>query len=980
MRHWSQLGIRNWQVRPGRTAGAVGAIALGVGVVVWVTCAYESVRLALQDQVWFWIGRSHLSIESVHGPVGTVYQSLTGEVAALDNVRDVTCRLEHYMMLHPLGGPPGATRPVQLPGEPVQAIGIDPRTEYLFRDYSGERVPGGGRLLTPEDTDAAVAERELAAQLGLEIGDRFVLRATPSVGADDGPLEKWATFTLVGIIERRRVAKRQLPVVVTMLQKVQALAQFADDAPRVTKIDMILNDASPKALRNTENAVRDIVDRQNQDFLVTSAEGKLRQVENAERQTGFVLLLLSSVALFTGFFIILSTLSMGMVERIGQLGMLRCLGATRIQIAMLVLSEAVPLGVLGMILGIPVGLGLARLTVWMAPEYVGELAISKTGLLLALIGGGITTLAGAGLPVLQALRVSPLTASRPQSQPPPVVLTWVAALVGIGMIAGHSYMIAYLPAPKWLLNAFYPVAAVTSLYAGYALVTPVLIRVIGQLAVLLAAGVLRVRPRLLGDQVGRAAWRSATICCGLMVGLSLIVSLVVHSKSLAAGWDFPRDFAEAFVFITPPIPRSRAQQIQQKPGIASSCLVNEGLRCTVYGRGFFHFPWSHFVAGDPDGFFKIANLEFVEGNQAEAIAKLKRGGYVLVTPQFTRAQKLTYRDKVPIQLKDSDKPPVLFEIAGVVTSPALDIAANYFNQGGLLLQASVFVVMGTFADAQRVFGAHDVVSMFLINFDLPSKPPPPEFQAESPPPLDKPAALAGMLKTWRPLLPKRIAELDRIEKECRARPADDTPLHWADAPMLRLFQESLAGSAVAQWSGLSPEQRWHAFREELVMRLIAAYGGSSTPLHTSVRALKQRIDRDLERATILLASVPMVALIVAALGVGNLMMANVTSRTRQIAVLRSIGATKWQVTRLVIGEAVVLGCLGSMVGVVLGLHAARGLNAMTVTIWGYKPEWAVPWGWVGLGIAFTMSVCLIAGVFPARHASRNNIIDALQTT
>ena len=49
MPHWSQLGIRNWRVRPGRTAGGLAAIALGVGVVVWVTCAYESVRRALED-------------------------------------------------------------------------------------------------------------------------------------------------------------------------------------------------------------------------------------------------------------------------------------------------------------------------------------------------------------------------------------------------------------------------------------------------------------------------------------------------------------------------------------------------------------------------------------------------------------------------------------------------------------------------------------------------------------------------------------------------------------------------------------------------------------------------------------------------------------------------------------------------------------------------------------------------------------------
>src|SRR5262245_31046931 len=95
MRHWSQLGIRNWRVRPGRTAGGLAAIALGVGVVIWVTCAYESVRLALQDQVWLWTGRSHLSIESAAGAEGTIQQKLIQSISRLKNVQHVTEQLRY---------------------------------------------------------------------------------------------------------------------------------------------------------------------------------------------------------------------------------------------------------------------------------------------------------------------------------------------------------------------------------------------------------------------------------------------------------------------------------------------------------------------------------------------------------------------------------------------------------------------------------------------------------------------------------------------------------------------------------------------------------------------------------------------------------------------------------------------------------------------------------------------------------------------
>ena len=96
--------------------------------------------------------------------------------------------------------------------------------------------------------------------------------------------------------------------------------------------------------------------------------------------------------------------------------------------------------------------------------------------------------------------------------------------------------------------------------------------------------------------------------------------------------------------------------------------------------------------------------------------------------------------------------------------------------------------------------------------------------------------------------------------------------------------------------------------------------------------------------------------------------------------LRAVGATKWQVGRLVIGEALVLGLLGSLGGVAVGLLAAHGVNKIVYKVWGFALETTVPWHWVGLGVAFTAAICLIAGLLPARYASRNNIIDAMQTT
>ncbi|MHC4675231.1 MAG: FtsX-like permease family protein [Planctomycetota bacterium] len=984
MQHWWLLGIRNWRVKPGRTAGAVGAIALGVGVVIWVTCAFESLKQALQHQAWLWIGKSHVSVISLSGARGTVDESIADKVKQIANVEHVTRRLNYPMEIHQLrrGVPPNAPIDdlIVFPGEDIQVVGIDPETEYFFRDYAGGRLKG--RLIESKDTDAAIVERQLAESLNLKIGDRFILQSTPH-WSWEWSKRKNAIFTVSGLLDHRRVAKRQLPIVLINLKQIKQLAHSQYGASQVTKIDVMLKDTSGGPFASAVSNVNRILLRGGHPGVVTSSQAKLNQFKTAEKQTGFVLLLLSSVALFTAVFIIFSTLSIGMTERIGQMGILRCLGLTRRQIATLVLSEAVPMGLIGILLGIPVGLFLAWLTVKVAPDYVGQLEINYIGMLVALAGGAVTTLAGAILPMLQAMRVSPLDATRPRAHPPHVFLTWLATFLGLAMIVGHSLMIERLETHKWIMYPGYPVLGVTLLFCGYALITPGLVILFGRLAVWVVAVLLAVRHRLLNEQVGRAAWRSGTICCGLMVGLSLVVTMAVHAESLSQGWNFPKEFFEAFVYPKSPVPYDRADKIRKMPGVADSCLINY-MECSIFQtRGLgskIGFPRSLFIASHPDDFFKVAKLHFVEGDREEAIGKLKKGGYVLVTPEFTRIRKVSCGDKISIKTLGFSRR-VDLEIAGVVSSPALEVAANFFNVGGLLANQAVHVALGTLKDAQRIFKLPDEVSLFLINFDLPEPDwVPAEFEDESLRTPGAPADFAEMLNRWVPMMPERGEEIEQINQQIKARGAMGGELRWNSIGLLEIFRVALGGTEIPEWLEMTAHQRWQRYRENLVMGLVSYRCGSVTMDYATVRGLKDRIDRDLRRATALMATVPMVALIVAALGVANLMMANVASRSQQIAMLRAIGTTKSQVTRLVVGEALVLGAVGCLLGVALGMHAAYGMKSMTTDIWGFKPIWTIPWGWLCLGIGFTMLVCLLAGVLPARRAARNNIIDAMQTT
>ncbi len=952
MRHWWQLAIRNWRARPGRTALATVAIALGVGVVVWVTGAYESIRQSVAHQVWTWIGKGQIGVESTYGQYGTVFESIIDDVLRLPNVAHAAGRLKERVEALPpaAGGSDEEVEPVS-----IDVIGIQPERETVFRDYRETLLKG--RVLEPGDAGVALIENGFAEELGLDVGSMLRIRW--------GEGSQIFEYKVVGLIQRRRIARFQRPMVVLMLPDVHRMCP-RPGPPRVTQIDIILKDAAKPAFWVTYQAIKRLVDAHRQGFLVTTAEAKLRQVEAAQAQTEFILTLISGVALFTAFFIILSTLSMGMVERIGQLGLLRCVGLTRGQMCVLVLGEVVPIGLTGLVLGVPVGIGLTWLSVIIAPEYIGHVAVSPWGIGLALAGGAVTAVGGGILPAIQAMRVSPLEASKPQSRPARPGLDLVAAVLGAAMIAGHVAMIERLRPMLWF-RPHVAMVGVMLLYCGYALLAPALIRFGGELFIRVAARALAVRHRLLRDQVGRASWRSAGICSGLMVGLSLIVCLVVHTESLTAGWDFPKRLCEAFVWTGRPIKLEVGRKAVEIPGVSMYAPAND-IRCNL--------GW--FAAGEPEAFFRMARLEFIAGTEEDAVAKLRKGGYILVAPQFAELRKLKVGSRVLIQAGQGAH---AFEVAGIVESPALDIAATYFNADSHLMAAQVNGVMGTLADAKRYFGVQDEMTLFLLNFDLPATEPPRLFREPKLPSLTRPWRLAEAMTDWAAVMPERRAELQAIAAAWPQAGEGAREYTWVSLPaelaVLRSFRAAF-DAVRDDWAGRSPEERWRAYREELVLNLVAERAGTPNAFRKSVAELKAEIDRTLRTATRLMTAIPMVALIVAALGVGNLMMANVASRARQIAVLRAVGATRSQVARLVIGEALVLGAIGSSMGLGLGVHAAYGVNELTRRIWGFPLRFALDWPFVGGAIALTVGVCLVAGLLPARRAARSNVVQAMQ--
>jgi putative ABC transport system permease protein len=122
----------------------------------------------------------------------------------------------------------------------------------------------------------------------------------------------------------------------------------------------------------------------------------------------------------------------------------------------------------------------------------------------------------------------------------------------------------------------------------------------------------------------------------------------------------------------------------------------------------------------------------------------------------------------------------------------------------------------------------------------------------------------------------------------------------------------------------------------------------------------------------LLAAVAVVSLLVGGIGIMNIMLVSVTERTREIGVRIAVGAKPWQVLAQFLVEAMTLSMAGGVLGVVLGLFAARVVAVRFGWPLSVRPEM------IALAFGFSALVGVAFGIYPARKASRLNPIEALR--
>ena len=132
-----------------------------------------------------------------------------------------------------------------------------------------------------------------------------------------------------------------------------------------------------------------------------------------------------------------------------------------------------------------------------------------------------------------------------------------------------------------------------------------------------------------------------------------------------------------------------------------------------------------------------------------------------------------------------------------------------------------------------------------------------------------------------------------------------------------------------------------------------------------------------ETLTMLLTITAAIALLVAGLGIMNIMLVSVTERTREIGIRKAVGAKRRNILLQFLLEATTISGIGGLIGIGVGIGTSKLLSG-SITMNNSTIETYITPDTIIIAFLVAVAVGVVAGVYPAYRASRLNPIDALR--
>ncbi len=136
--------------------------------------------------------------------------------------------------------------------------------------------------------------------------------------------------------------------------------------------------------------------------------------------------------------------------------------------------------------------------------------------------------------------------------------------------------------------------------------------------------------------------------------------------------------------------------------------------------------------------------------------------------------------------------------------------------------------------------------------------------------------------------------------------------------------------------------------------------------------LAQMLIENMKMVTMAATIIGLITLMGAVIGLMNIMLVSVTERTKEIGTRKALGAKSVMIKRQFLYEAIVIGQMGAVVGILLGIVIGNGVSLAI------DSSFIIPWMWIFTGIVLCFIVGIVSGYFPAVKASKLDPILALR--
>ncbi|HCB34018.1 MAG TPA: hypothetical protein DEP69_02255 [Acidimicrobiaceae bacterium] len=441
-----------------------------------------------------------------------VPESLLGVIAAVDGVDDAQGVVEGLLsisfegeLLTTLGGP---------------TLGFNYTEDDTTSSYSltQGRAPGAGEMLIDSET---------AAREGISLGDTLNVRS----------LVEPRDFAVVGILT---FDGDSFGTIISFYDTPTAQALFQLPGA-YDSVDV----SSTSGIGDQELAARVSL------VLPADYEAVTSEVVSAEFSEEFdefidifqtALLAFAAVALVVSAFIINNTFAIVLGQRIKELGLLRCLGATGRQVRLSVMGEALLVGVIASLVGVLGGLGVAKLITW-AIGLAGDGAGLPAGpTVIGVRTWAVSIAVGVGITLLAALAPARRAASIPPIAAITDTFTFAGAgsrrrtIVGavMGVVGGVNVMTGVFGSGGVTAQLVSLGAGALLLFIAVALLSPLVARPMAQLLGRPVARFAKIPGALARENAARNPRRTSATASALMVGLALVAMVLVVGESFKA--------------------------------------------------------------------------------------------------------------------------------------------------------------------------------------------------------------------------------------------------------------------------------------------------------------------------------------------------------------------------------------------------------------------------------------------------------------